>query len=398
VTRGGKRGGTRAEDEVRALTSLLALYERLYTKSGLPRRVARELWRHTISWVRASRRGKRSMLTRDQLRVTLRVRDTQEASFKDAVESLGTNLRILGYSRASAREERSKEESDAYRPNHEECTFPIEGVPHVVYLLGPTGKDRGDGEWNALWLEPIFEPVAEVSPVLVTPGFDELDYVGFNFSAFVDLAARPGEPWAVSGSKAGFVRTVNALAFALNRGEGLFPTDSISWSDDVIEVESPPILTPDWSAGGKIVIATTEEPDDRWRLEMFGGITVAPDERQHDVRARATSTLSASDLRDLDAIEFQFMSSTDAVIPHDPHAFSEALYRLSFPILSAEKMSATARIHDGVTLAVSLAEGAPGSHRLTLSFERTARSAELWRSVRDFDTAALLREARMVSF
>lgn len=395
---GGERGGTRVEEEIHALTSLLALYERLYTKSGLPRRVARELWRHTISWVRAGRRGKRSMLTRDQLRIALRIRDTQEASFKDAVESLGKNLRILGHSKASAREERLIELVDTFQPNQEECTFPIDGVPHVVYLLGPTGKDRRDGEWNALWLEPVFEPVAEISPVLVTPGFDELDYVGFNFSAFVDPAARPGEPWAVSGSKAGLIRMVNALAFALNRGEGLFPTDTISWSDDVIELESPPIIAPDWSAGGKVVIATTEESDGRWRFEMFGGITVAADERQRDVRARTTSTLNASDLRDLDTIEFQFMSSPDATIPRDPHAFSEALYRLSLPILVAEKMSATARLCDGVTVAVSLAEGAPGSHRLMLSFERTVRTVELWRSVREFDTAALLREARVVSF
>lgn len=365
----------------------------MYTKAGTHRRVARELWRRVIAWVGRGKPSTRPVLTRDELRAKINLPLTQEPAFKDALTALRNNLRILGNHPRPARPvgARATEPYDRYDVGVDEvaCTFDIAGTPHLVRVFGPTGNDRPDGQRNSLWLEPKFKQLANIAPVLVTPGFSDFSSLGFNYSTAVAAGTDGAHTFRLASAKRELVAAMNGMAFALNGPEGIaHEPERCDMQADEIRVESQWVEGPEWGFRVAGTLATTEN-DGVWRVAFFGMIPVAPDDRQQDARSRLTSTLDASAPDTLEAVSLEFFASEHLHLRRE--MLGEALLRMSYPVVAAAGGSPEFLVADGIHLYALCDTTRAGSY-VSLHFTRVGGNGNMWMTMRSFDTSRLIRE------
>ena len=382
MRKGGESGGdsSRAADEARALKSLWETYRGLYLKSGLTQKVAKELWLSTIRWVEGGRQTKRRKRTREQLRADLGIIDTQEAAFKDALHTLRENLLILGFPRSSFG--RIPIESAI---NKVACVFEIEGQPHLVTLSGPTGRDRGDGEHDALWLEPSFEVIREAAPVLRIGTFPLLSQVTYKFRENSILERPEWLQHALDLAKRRCFGWIGAMEFALNGQNGVSKPLAGDWVEDEIPYSSAHWIHGQERSSGRLRM---QREDASLEIVASGNISVWPT-AGGDVRILLTQVLDSWPPGVLDNVSFGFTrrAASGSVAPF---AIGDEFRETGHTILTVMSGLCEVLLSPEIKLMVSHDAWLNEWEAFHFGFSRSSPAVELWPAIRAFDSNGLV--------
>jgi hypothetical protein len=382
VLKGGESGGgsSRAADEASALKSLWETYRGLYLKSGLTQKVAKELWFSTIRWVEGGRQTKRRKRTREQLRADLEIIDTQEAAFKDALHTLRENLLILGFPRSSFG--RIPIESTV---NKDACVFEIEGQPHLVTLSGPTGRDRGDGEHDALWLEPSFEVIREAAPVLRIGTFPLLAKVWYEFRQSIGFEQEEQFRPAQASAQDQCLAWINALEFSLIGASGVSRPLTMTWLDDTIRYSSKHWLEgPEERASGTLSMQGKGAS-----LEIVASGTIQVwRTTSEDLRILLTQTLDSWPPGMLDRIFVTFRRAISGSVA--PFAIGDEFRETGYTILTVTSGACEFLLSPEIVGTVSHSHWPRQWEEFCVDFRRSSPAVELWPAIRNFDSNSLV--------
>jgi hypothetical protein len=381
VLKGGESGGgsSRAADEASALKILWETYRGLYLKSGLTQKVAKELWFSTIRWVESGRRTKRRKRTREQLRADLEIIDTQEAAFKDALHTLRENLLILGFPRSSFG--RIPIESTV---NKAACVFEIEGQPHLVTLSGPTGRERGDGEHDALWLEPSFEVIREAAPVLRIGTFPLLAKVGYEFRQGSAFEQEEQFRSAQASAQDQCLAWINALEFSLNGATGVSRPLTMTWLEGTLRYSSKHWLEGKEGAAGSLRM---QRESGRLEIVASGNIQVRPTTSE-DPRILLTQTLDSWPLGMLDRIRVEFRRAISRSVA--PFAIGDEFREMGYTILTVTSGACEFLFSPEIVGIVSHFQWPRQWEEFCVDFRRSSPAVELWPAIRNFNSDGLV--------